>query len=379
MIRMAKSLEQLSIGRNNNLNLIRFCAATLVIVTHAFGVTGNAHEPLSSMAGVSLGSVAVDVFFVVSGFLISKSWINKSNFTDFFFARFLRIYPALWVSIIFCVLLIGINTTTLKASEYLLHRETLRYIYTNATLLYDGTYTSLPGVFHNLLNHKVNLPLWTLPHELKMYILLAGFAIFGILYRPWFLLTLISVAGIFFAASFCNLLPGSAGDEPTYGEDVTRFIMFFFSGALLYAARKKIVLSVKILATLIFVVIILFILIEELQVRRIILAIFLPYFVAYLAFVPSGWIRRFNDIGDYSYGLYIYGFPIQQTIQYTTNSSSTLFNFGISFILTLIIAVLSWHLLESKVLRTNKPRWLVRIDEFICANLRFLNSRYTAN
>jgi peptidoglycan/LPS O-acetylase OafA/YrhL len=92
------SLNALSKGRDNNLNLLRFLAAGLVIYAHSFGITGNiAREPFFAAFGIGIGDIAVDVFFVVSGFLIAKSFLAKPLHV-FLWARAMRIYPALWVS-----------------------------------------------------------------------------------------------------------------------------------------------------------------------------------------------------------------------------------------------------------------------------------------
>lgn len=111
-------LESLSQGRNNNLNLLRFIAASLVIYTHAFGVTGHgAAEPLVQLCGLSLGSWAVDVFFVVSGFLVTKSWYRREDLVGFLYARFMRIFPALWVAVFFLRFFSGANFYFASASR----------------------------------------------------------------------------------------------------------------------------------------------------------------------------------------------------------------------------------------------------------------------
>ena len=96
-----KKLEYyISFGRDNNFNLIRFLAALAVIYSHCFPISQGAAalEPFESTLGISLGEIAVHVFFVTSGFLVTGSIIKKKELVGFFFARILRIFPALIVS-----------------------------------------------------------------------------------------------------------------------------------------------------------------------------------------------------------------------------------------------------------------------------------------
>src|SRR5690606_24658626 len=106
------------------------------IFTHAFGVTGNGKdEPLVQLCGLSLGSLAVDVFFVVSGFLITKSWYRRQDLVEYLFARFMRIFPALWLAVGLCVFVIGPLFTTLPAATYFTHIDTIKFLLENTTLL----------------------------------------------------------------------------------------------------------------------------------------------------------------------------------------------------------------------------------------------------
>lgn len=74
----------------------------------------------------------------------------------------------------------------------------------------------------------------------------------------------------------------------------------------------------------------------------------LPILLLLLAYVPQGNIRRFNQSGDYSYGIYIYAFPVQQLIVTAIPGVSVPVMIGLSFVITLLLAMLSWHLIEKK-------------------------------
>lgn len=94
-------------GRDNNFTLIRLIAATSVIWTHAFGIgDGVEREPLNEVFGITAGDIGVNVFFVLSGYLVSRSWAGK-GWREFAWARLMRIFPALGVSTIVLVIVVA--------------------------------------------------------------------------------------------------------------------------------------------------------------------------------------------------------------------------------------------------------------------------------
>ena len=170
----AQRLGTLSKGRDNNLNLLRLVAATAVVYGHAFGTAQQtASEPFFHRFGIGTGDVGVDVFFVISGFLIAKSFASK-DLVHFTWARVMRIFPALWVSSVVLVAVAGLAFSPLPAREFWLRHDTLTYLARNATLLPGlGCQTALPFAF-DTSTREFNASLWTLPHELQMYLLLAA-------------------------------------------------------------------------------------------------------------------------------------------------------------------------------------------------------------
>ena len=165
-------LGHLAIGRDNNFNLIRIAAALAVLVSHCFILpTGRSNDdPLHALTGITVGDLAVDVFFVISGFLISKSALER-NSCKFLSARALRIYPALLV-------MLGITTLALWAAfsqmdlwSFLTHRDSVAYFWRNSTL-FPGVTFYLPGIFtENPIWRSVNGSLWTLTWEVRFYVI----------------------------------------------------------------------------------------------------------------------------------------------------------------------------------------------------------------
>ena len=114
-----RRLGEVAQGRDNNFNLIRLCAATAVLVSHAWPLTRGPGtvEPLQRLTGHSLGTLAVYVFFAVSGFFVSASFARRASAADFLAARALRLFPALTVSLVLVTLLMGPLLTTLSAAD----------------------------------------------------------------------------------------------------------------------------------------------------------------------------------------------------------------------------------------------------------------------
>lgn len=320
------NIDDYAKGKDNNLNLIRFLAASLVIVTHSFGIAGHGRDPLIALLGLSFGSLAVNIFFVISGFLITKSWERKSDFLGFWLSRAKRIFPALWLSVLICVALIGAILTTFSLKRYFSDELTFKFIVENSTLLIRGVQTNLPGV------GDINVPLWTLPYEMKMYVILSLIGVTGLIKKRWLIPSITLAAFALISIHYT---------------EYARFIFYFFAGSTLYTYRSKIVLSFQ------FFMIFFSLLIAacfSVYGKTELLAISVPYLIIYLAFVPSGKIRVFNKLGDYSYGIYVFGFPVQILV-YNMVASGSGKNFMIAYPLTVLIAALSWHLLEHRVLQ----------------------------
>ena len=146
-------LGQCSNSRNNNFNLIRFIAASLVLYSHSYALTSYSDDPLQNLTSfrfLSFGSLAVDIFFVTSGFLVTNSLFGRKNIFAFVWARILRIYPALIIAVLFCIFVVGLYFTELSAEAYLSHDESLSFFLYNAFLLSGDIQHTLPGVFLDL-------------------------------------------------------------------------------------------------------------------------------------------------------------------------------------------------------------------------------------
>ena len=339
-------LTDIKNSRDNNFNLLRFLAASLVLFGHSYALSKShiAQEWL-------FGHVAVDIFFIISGYLVTASLFTRKSLWIFTKNRFLRIVPGLFVAMLFNVFIIGVLYTDIPIGEYLFSPEIYHYIYANTTLLLDHIQMNLPGVFiNNPHANTINGSLWTLPWEVGMYILLFIIGIYALIEKPILnhtmvkkLFILISVVGMSIYAYYLyhHLDVNNSG---------VRFVAIFFTGGLLWIYKEHILLSNRVFLGMLFIIYFVF----TSSYFLIIYNLLIGYIVLYLAYVPKGLIRTFNKLGDYSYGMYIYAFPIQQAYVASYPEISGLTLFLVSFITTLFLSVLSWHFIEKPALSLKK-------------------------
>ncbi|OAD20261.1 acetyltransferase [Candidatus Thiomargarita nelsonii] len=363
---MEHRLSSYTANRANNFNLIRFVAAFMVLFNHSFALSIGSEDadPLKGILGMTFGSIAVDIFFITSGFLITGSLLTRNNLIAFIWARVLRIYPALIVAIIFCTFIVGLYFTTLSIYSYLSSPEIYKFFLRNISLFLGVDY-SLPGVFENIPYKRiVNGSLWTLPWEIRMYSILG--LLWGILFyakcfsNKFFNHVLVAIAVLAIISHILNhfLL---VVDNNAQG---LRLLAMFFVGAAFYVLKDKIILSNRVVALMSLILV--FSMLEQ-HLFFVFYNIFIAYIVFYVAYIPSGTIRKFNRVGDYSYGMYIYAFPVQQSIAAIIQGVSVVTMLIVSLSITLILAILSWHLVEKKLLKI-KHKYVV--FENLLSNIR---------
>jgi peptidoglycan/LPS O-acetylase OafA/YrhL len=338
-------------GKDNNFNLLRLFAAIAVLVTHSFAiVSGNPEsEPLRNIIGMTIGDFAVDAFFITSGFLVTSSLIRKQSVRHFVFSRALRIYPALIVMLVSTVFLMGPLVTSLGVMRYISNAQIYKYFIKCAILIFNIEYV-LPGVFEsNPVKFAVNGSLWSMPWELRMYALLLAI---------WISAKILGLNGLIFlkrAILILFLLSLALHIGLNFGVASTnhgaRLFYMFFSGAAFYCYRERIHLSNRLLiisiACLIFSS-------ANKDIFFLIYNIAYAYIVLWLAYVPSGTIRRYNNFGDYSYGTYIYAYPIQQLTIKLLPALPVIGMIFFSTVFTLVLAAGSWHFVEERALNLKR-------------------------
>lgn len=346
---MKTVLSKYTKNRDNNFNLIRFIAASLVLYTHSFALaTGDRNkEPLQDSLGMTLGNISVDIFFVTSGFLIASSFFARNNIIAFTWARVLRIYPALIVAVTFCTFIIGLFFTTHTTPDYLSNPVTYKFFIKNITLFWGVEY-NLPGVFANTpAKFAVNGSIWTLPYEVKMYAYLAIIGSVLIFFQQWISTNYLKI--IFLIIAIIAIVSNIANHFLLFSPiKPLHLFSMFFAGVAFYLYRDNIYLSTRIFLSFLLP---LSLSVFQKEIFFIVFCLVIPYLIFYIAYVPAGIIRKFNAMGDYSYGIYIYAFPVQQSIAALIPNISISNMIVLSFAITFILSLFSWHFVEKKMLK----------------------------
>lgn len=341
-------------SRDNNLNLIRFLAASAVLFTHSYALSLGQRdaEPLRLLLGMTPATIAVDVFFLISGFLVTASLQRKPQVRSFLAARALRILPGLLVMLLLTVFVAGPLLSTLGAAGYLAEPQVYRYFLKCASLVFGVEYL-LPGVFTaNPHGAAVNGSLWTLPHEVRCYLTLAVLWLLLHHLGPrggrWVAWAATGLAAVGLLAVAQALHQGER--LPTVPLMYTMFAM----GSAAYFHRERLVLHGGLGAAALLLLVLLAGRVP-LAAYWLVYVLLLPYGVFCLAYLPGGWLRGYNRLGDYSYGIYIYAFPVQQFVVARAEGIGPWGVTALAFPVVLLAAVLSWHGVESRALALR--RW----------------------
>ena len=350
------ALNKVIDSKNNNFNLIRMIAALAVIVSHSYALASGSRglEPIKSLLGISLGAIAVDVFFITSGLLVTRSLLVRTGIKFFIVSRLLRIFPALIISVLFCVIL-GAYLSSFSLHDYLKDPELLNFIFYNSTIILTD-YQELPGVFYGApLDRSVNGSLWTLPWELRMYVVLIGIGIISYLLKktkstfPYAQVIIVCIA---VSCTTLYLYFHFNENFHWFYYKFFRFASAFFIGGSLYILRKYVYL--KISGLLITSLLIIFALYLDKRMFFIVYILAMPYIVLCAAYIPQGKILKYNALGDFSYGTYIYGWPIQQTLAITVIGMTPTQMTICAGVIVIGLSAMSWHYIEKPSMKLKR-------------------------
>ena len=349
------SAERKNADRRNNFDALRLLAAISVIFSHSFLIAEGTqnNEPLIRLTDnqAILGLSGVFVFFAISGFLVTQSFEQTAYPMHFLAKRALRIFPGLFVATLVSAFLLGLLVTDLPLAAYLGRAEPYRYVLGNTLL--DQTVAKLPGVkfADNQVGLEINGSLWTLRSEFVMYLMVL---VLGIL-RLLTLRTALLLLGFGMACLHFNML-----DElETWGwffhvlSSWGWLVGFFAAGMTLYKLRGTRIFDGRI------ALLALAGLAVSIPLRQFILLfpVFGCYLALWLAVNPRLPVIPAARFGDISYGLYIYGWPVEQTVMWLSGGHAAWWQvFLIALPATSAIAFLSWHLVERPMLRLKPAR-----------------------
>jgi peptidoglycan/LPS O-acetylase OafA/YrhL len=345
----------LIMGRRNNFDALRLLAAILVIFSHSFLIAGGTqnNEPLILLTGnqAILGLAGVFVFFAISGFLVTQSFEQTANPLHFLAKRALRIFPGLFVATLLSAFVLGPFVTDLPLGAYLSRVEPYQYVIGNTLL--DQTVQELPGVWFvdNPVGLEINGSLWTLRSEFVMYLMVLALGVLRLLTaRTALLLLAFGMACLHFNMLdelekwgwFFQLLSGWGW-----------LVGFFAAGMVLYKLRETRVFDGRI-ALLAFAGLALSIPLGQFIP---LFPVFGCYLALWLALNPHLPVIPAARFGDLSYGLYIYGWPVEETVMWLSGGRAAWWQvFMIALPAASAIAFLSWHLVERPMLRLKPAR-----------------------
>jgi peptidoglycan/LPS O-acetylase OafA/YrhL len=331
--------------------LMRIAAAVMVIFAHSFPLSRGAEDPTWQRGSViiSFGSAAVSIFFVISGYLVLSSWMRDPNPLRFAVRRVARIWPGLLVMLLVTTWIVGSAVTTLPLGRYLTDPGTMRYFGGSALLL---PVWDLPGVFRNNPGPGVNGSVWSLPIEVFAY---AGLALLGPLLVVRGRRRLILAAATAAAVVAAVVLTRYALPHPMVVGLAyllhQNYLVFFIGGGLLYFGRARVPLRGPLFSLA--VVGLLISLVAGLMLP---VFVFLSYGVMYLSTRRGPVLRRITALGDPSYGIYIYAYPIQQLFAHLRLAPNEWVLFAEATVVSVIVGYLSWHLVEKRALEFARRR-----------------------
>ena len=332
----------------NNFDFLRLIFAIFVLITHSYPLSGfEENDILSQLTNghFSFSYIGVKGFFIISGYLIFQSLIRSKSLIDFYWKRFLRLFPAL-IFLLFLTLLLApiIYESPIK---YLQNKQVYSYFFKNI-MLYRLQY-SIQGVFDkNIYGSAINGSLWTICYEFTMYILLS--ILFFVKSNKMVLKILTILIFVLFTMNFCFFKSNFAFNfyqlESKYLYELGAF---FLAGTILALFNFS---EFKHHRMLVFISIIILIL-SELFLKDVFLIRVLTFSIIIIGFglQSTKYLNNISEkIGDLSYGIYIYGFPIQQTIMYYFNCNPIQLML-LSITISIVFAYFSWHLIEKNALK----------------------------
>jgi peptidoglycan/LPS O-acetylase OafA/YrhL len=326
----------------NNFEILRLIAASAVIVGRSRPITGDKKSRdlvLSILHFDYSGSLAVKFFFLLSGLVVTNSLLTNSDLRRFLVARVARIFPALVIVLIISTYIIGPLLTSDPIYTYLSDHATVKYIYNNIIL---RTEFVLPGVFTDTPQKSVNGAIWTIPMEFFCYVILAILGAVG-LSKNRLIFSLIAVV----LGSTVLIKPEVLA---LFGlpMEYYQMMVFFAIGTLIAIWKDKVLINLEVMAAL---------LIATYVFRH---TPAFSYIVCTTIFSVAIWIStlpivlNFRLPGDYSYGTYLAGWPIQQLVYVAFPHMGAVSNWVISLPIAIAFGAVSWHVIEKPAMKFGK-------------------------
>jgi peptidoglycan/LPS O-acetylase OafA/YrhL len=333
-------------GWTNGFDYLRIILASCVVGWHTlFSSYGSLAElPVLASWSRSLIIMILPMFFAMGGFLVTASLLRSRSVTEYLLLRVLRFWPGLLAVIAVSALVVGPLVTTDSLKTYFFQTEFLDYWLT----AFGEIHYELPGVFReNPAVGIVNISLWTIPWEFSCCVALCGLIIFKNLQRPRVLIAIAIGLSIFIPLlAFFTHTTFSLFERPP-GH---LLVLCFIPGVLFYFFRYSIPVRFDLF---VFALLVSLLLLSKAKTSYL-----APFFIAYATMYlgvlhpPKFGIMK---TGDYSYGIYLFGFLVQQiAVDLLPACRIWWVNGLVSLPVATIFAMMSWHLIESPILKRKK-------------------------
>jgi len=350
-------MAKLHMNKNNLLEekkygfgVLRLFLAILVIYEHSFTLGGFGKDLLKRIPGFDFSTalIAVMSFFVISGFLVTKSYLNSSNIIQFGYKRFLRIMPGFWFCLLitsfgFGLLIYYMENFSITNYFSMSPNGPVDFIKNNFFLLIRQ-YQIGELLSSNPFPFVLNGSLWTLFLEAKAYIFLGILGFTGMLKRKVIILSAYCLLVGFLATKIEIPYNPNPILRLIFDHYFLTFLTYFLGGSVLYLYKNKIQFTHKFSLFLL----VIFVLSYFLRLEHAVLAVTLPYWIIYLGTITPKSV--FDSNVDFSYGIYIYAFPVMQLAAYLGANTSQVIFFLTSIVLTLPLALFSWFMIEKPFL-----------------------------
>lgn len=334
-------LEEILKKENNNIDLLRLIAACMVIYGHGFAIapTNDQSDLVVRILKFDYsGSLAVKAFFFLSGLVVANSLLSKKDISSFVIGRILRIMPGLLAVLCITAFLIGPLVSNLALTDYYFRPEVYRYITNN---LIFRTEFNLPGVFDdNNYPGAVNGSLWTLKYEIGFYMVLLSIFVLGGFKNKTItgcILALIAIDPVFQNKILFTWRQPNAQID---------YLAPAFAFGVFCAAMKD---RIEIRSSTIAASFLLYCLFKESAWG---MELFYLSFFLFLLYLSSlTWFVKLRPRHDISYGMYLWGFPVQQCISHYYRDHSAYDNILMSLAVCLPLSWMMFVLIEKPSIR----------------------------
>jgi len=331
----------------NNFKFIRLAAALLVVEGHTRRLF-HREADIDSNIQFHILYLGLPTFFFLSGLLVAQSLEKSSSWKQFVWKRILRLYPAPCLSILCCACIMGPILTTLPLKSYLTSPMLYQYL---AGCSIIKIFYRLPGVFEHSVNGSqgVNNSLWSLTLEWKLY---AGLLIVSLIRVPYKRILLVILilslifCGYFFYQPASDLIRKLAGSHFRLFPNVSLTPLFLI-GVLCHIYKRSLVIR----NYWIVIILVCFALSLYFQIFRLTYFCLLPAFILLAASRGTSWVRKITPGPDLSYGIFVFGFPVQQLISNYIRPGHIWTFYFLAVLFVLPLAFLSWYGVEKRALR----------------------------